>query len=102
MSRDLKAHILLILVTFVWGATFVVIKDAVEHDATPLMFNFIRMVLATITLGMVFHRELGRITRQALMAGMLAGLFLGLGYEFQTAGLRLTTASKSAFITGIS
>lgn len=102
MSRALKAQILLVLVTLVWGATFVVIKDAVEQDATPLMFNFVRMVLATITLAVVFHRELTRITRQALIAGVVTGIFLGLGYEFQTTGLRLTTASKSAFITGIS
>src|SRR5690242_15460055 len=102
MSRALKAHILLVLVTFVWGATFVVIKDAVEQDATPLMFNFIRMLLATVTLAIVFYRELAHISAQALMAGAVTGIFLGLGYEFQTAGLRLTTASKSAFITGIS
>lgn len=102
MSRALKAHILLVLVTFVWGATFVVIKDAVEQDASPLMFNFVRMVLATFTLGVVFHRELTRITRPTLLAGAVTGIFLGLGYEFQTTGLRLTTASKSAFITGVS
>lgn len=102
MSRALKAHILLVLVTFVWGTTFVLIKDAVEQDATPLMFNFVRMALATVTLAVVFHRELFHITRQALIAGAITGIFLGLGYEFQTTGLRLTTASKSAFITGIS
>ena len=102
MSRALKAHILLVLVTFVWGATFVVIKDAVEQDASPLMFNFVRMVLATVTLAVVFHQELTRITREALAGGVVTGIFLGLGYEFQTTGLRLTTASKSAFITGIS
>ena len=102
MSRALKAHVLLVLVTFVWGATFVVIKDAVEQDASPLMFNFVRMVLATVTLGLVFHREIVRISREVLIAGVVTGIFLGLGYEFQTTGLRLTTASKSAFITGIS
>ena len=102
MSRALKARILLVLVTFVWGATFVMIKDAVKQDATPLMFNFERMLLATITLGIVFYRELTRISRQALTAGAVTGIFLALGYEFQTAGLRVTTASKSAFITGVS
>ena len=79
-----------------------VIKDAIERDATPLMFNFIRMLLASVTLGIIFHRELARITRRTLLAGVITGVFLGLGYEFQTAGLRLTTASKSAFITGVS
>ena len=102
MPRALKAHILLVLVTFVWGATFVVIKNAVAQDATPLFFNFVRMLLAAATLGIIFHREIPRITRRVLVDGALTGTFLFLGYEFQTTGLRLTTASKSAFITGIS
>lgn len=102
MSRSLKAHILLILVTLVWGATFVVIKNAVEHDATPLLFNFVRMTLAAVTLAAIFHRDIARLTRQSFFAGATTGIFLWLGYEFQTTGLRLTSASKSAFITGLS
>lgn len=102
MSRSLKAHVLLILVTLVWGATFVLIKNAVEHDATPLLFNFVRMTLATATLGLIFHRDIARLTRQSFLAGTVTGIFLWLGYEFQTTGLRLTSASKSAFITGLS
>jgi drug/metabolite transporter (DMT)-like permease len=102
MSRALKAHLLLVLVTFAWGATFVLIKSAVEQDVTPLLFNFIRMLLAAATLGVVFYREVARITRASFIDGALTGVFLWLGYEFQTTGLRLTTASKSAFITGLS
>ena len=37
-----------------------------------------------------------------VLPGSLAGLLLFCGYAFQTAGLRLTTPSKSAFITGLS
>lgn len=102
MSRALKAHLLLVLVTFAWGATFVLIKSAVEQDVTPLLFNFIRMLLAAATLGVVFYGEVARITRASFIDGALTGVFLWLGYEFQTTGLRLTTASKSAFITGLS
>src|SRR5437588_3100176 len=100
MPRALKAHALLVLVTFVWGATFVVIKNAVEQDATPLLFNFIRMTLAALVLGAIFYRDIPRIRRSSFIAGAVSGAFLWLGYEFQTTGLRLTTASKSAFITG--
>jgi len=102
MPRALKAHVLLVLVTFVWGATFVVIKNAVELDATPLLFNFVRMTLAALALAIVFHRQVAKITRRSFVDGALTGVFLWLGYEFQTTGIRLTTASKSAFITGIS
>jgi len=102
MRRALKAHFSLLLITLIWGATFVIVKGAIEQDATPLAFNFVRMTLAAFALGIFFHRELSTFSRSALIAGIVPGIFLWLGYEFQTTGLRLTTASKSAFITGIS
>lgn len=101
MSRSLKAHILLILVTFVWGATFVQIKDAL-HDITPLLFNAVRMTLAAVVLAVIYRKQVAVLRKPALKAGLLVGLFLALGYEFQTTGLNLTTPSKSGFLTGVS
>lgn len=89
--------------TLVWGATFVLIKSAITQ-ATPLAFNAIRMVLATLALLLVFGRDLWRsgVSRGAWVSGGLAGVCLWLGYELQTTGLALTTPSKSAFLTGVS
>ncbi len=101
MSRSLKAHLLLVAITVLWGATFVLIKDALA-DISPLLFNAVRMSVAGLMLVMFFHRHLSCITPAALKAGILIGVFLFLGYVFQTTGLRLTTPSKSAFITGLS
>jgi drug/metabolite transporter (DMT)-like permease len=101
VSRSLKAHILLILVTFVWGATFVQIKNALQ-DITPLLFNAVRMTLAAAVLAVIYRRQIQAMRRPALKAGLLVGLFLALGYEFQTTGLNLTTPSKSGFLTGVS
>lgn len=101
MSRSLKAHILLVLVTLVWGATFVVIKDALS-DISPLLFNAVRMTLAGAVLAAIYARNFRNIDRAALRMGVLVGFFLWLGYEFQTTGLKLTTPSKSAFLTGFS
>ena len=101
MSRSLKAHLLLVFVTFVWGATFVSIKEALGQSS-PLTFNAVRMVLAAAILLAVFHRHLKNLSRPTILSGMLVGVFLWLGYEFQTPGLLYTTASKSAFLTGMS
>jgi drug/metabolite transporter (DMT)-like permease len=101
MSRSLKAHILLVLMSLVWGATFVVIKNALV-DISPLFFNAVRMSLAALVLAAVFHRELPRITTGAVWSGILVGVFLCVGNELQTAGLQYTTPSKSAFLTGVS
>jgi drug/metabolite transporter (DMT)-like permease len=100
LSPSALAHILLLGVVFVWGTTFVLIKDALQ-DASPLVFNFLRMTLAFIALAAVNHRQLRHINRRALVSGLIVGLFLAAGYQFQTAGLALTTAAKSAFITGL-
>jgi drug/metabolite transporter (DMT)-like permease len=100
MSRSLKAHLLLLAVVFVWGATFVLVKDALS-DISPLLFNLLRMALATLCLGLIYGRHLGALNLRTVLSGALTGLFLAMGYEFQTAGLKLTTPSKSAFITGM-
>ncbi len=101
MSRSLKAHILLVLITLIWGSNFVVIKNALA-DISRLSFNALRMSLAAVALAAVFYRELGRFTATSLRSGLLVGAFLFVGNELQTVGLKYTTPSKSAFLTGVS
>ena len=101
MSRSVKAHILLVFVTLIWGATFVVIKYALA-DISPLLFNAVRMLLAATCLGALYWKQIIRIHLSTFRSGLMVGIFLWAGYEFQTTGLRLTTPSKSGFITGIS
>ncbi len=104
MSRRLSpaalAHLLLLAVVIIWGATFVLIKDALQ-DASPLLFNLLRMTLAFIALAIINRRQLGYIKRQSLISGLIVGICLAAGYQFQTAGLARTTAAKSALITGL-
>lgn len=100
MSRSLRAHLLLTAVALIWGATFVLVKDALQ-DVSPLLFNFIRMTLAFACLAVVYRAHWKNLTRRAIVSGAVAGFCLAMGYQFQTAGLRLTTPSKSAFITGL-
>jgi drug/metabolite transporter (DMT)-like permease len=101
MSRSLKAHLLLLAATFVWGTTFIVIKSALA-DSSPLVFNAVRMAFAALALCAIFFRQLRTLPAGALRAGFQIGTLLWLGYEFQTVGLLYTSASKSAFLTGVS
>lgn len=101
VSRSLKAHLLLVLMTFVWGTTFVLVKQALL-SASPLLFNTVRMSLAAVFLAALYRKHLVRLDRRTFRAGLLVGFFLFLGYALQTTGLRLTTPSKSAFLTGVS
>jgi drug/metabolite transporter (DMT)-like permease len=84
----------------VWGTTFSLVKAALA-ETTPLLFNLLRMLLAFAVLAGVNWPSLRGLTRDDLKLGAAAGLFLALGYQFQTSGLNRTTASKAAFITGL-
>jgi drug/metabolite transporter (DMT)-like permease len=99
MTQRTKAEALLVLVTFIWGSTFVVVKEAL-NDASPLIFIAIRFSIAGILLFVVLRG--GPINRRAVLPGIVLGLFLFGGYIGQTTGLGYTTPSKAAFITGFS
>ena len=99
-SRTFVAHLLLLAVVLVWGATFSLVKAALTAT-TPLLFNLLRMLLAFAVLAAVNGPSLRGLTRTDLKLGAAAGIFLGLGYQLQTSGLKTITASKSAFISAL-
>ena len=101
MSRRRAAEAALIGNTVVWGTTFVLVKAALR-DVSPVLFIALRFSLATGALLAVFRGAAwpARSWKTA-GAGSLVGVFLFLGYLFQTMGLRLTTAPRSAFLTGL-
>jgi drug/metabolite transporter (DMT)-like permease len=100
MSRTAWAHLLLLAVVVVWGATFVLVKSALR-DCSPLLFNLMRMALATVALVLTNRRHLWGLPRDFWLAGAATGAFLALGYQLQTLGLAFTTPAKSAFVTGL-
>jgi drug/metabolite transporter (DMT)-like permease len=94
------AHLLLLAVVIVWGTTFSLVKAALANT-TPMLFNLLRMTLAFAILAAVNGPVLRGLGRAELKLGAAAGVLLGLGYQLQTAGLAHTTATRSAFLTGL-
>jgi len=94
------AEAALVLNTVVWGATFVLVKAALL-DISPLLFLALRFSLATGALLALFcGSRWVPFTGKAVAAGGLPASF-SLRLSITTLGLRLTTAPKSAFITGL-
>jgi drug/metabolite transporter (DMT)-like permease len=89
------------MIAFIWGSTFVLVKEAL-NSASPLALNSARMIVAAVLLAIFYRKKIAVLTRPALIAGVTVGFFLYLGYALQTSGLKLTTPSKSAFLTGTS
>lgn len=91
----------LVAVALIWGATFVLVKQALA-DVSTLLFLSMRFSIAAAALAFLFRKEFSAPNAWAsLLRGMLAGVFLFGGYVLQTAGLRFTSASKAGFITGL-
>jgi drug/metabolite transporter (DMT)-like permease len=92
--------LVLLLVTAVWGVTFVQVKDAVA--IYPLFaFLALRFAIASGALALPGTRRLRSLGRVGALSAMLAGSLLGAGYALQTAGLERTTVSSTGFITGM-
>jgi drug/metabolite transporter (DMT)-like permease len=112
--HQLTADAALLFVTAIWGATFVMVQDAVTGFPV-FAFLALRFAFAALVLLPFFPRsrraesskhmpaEPARtLTLAALLPGILVGLALFAGYAFQTFGLRETTPAKAGFITGLS
>ena len=102
MTRRVQIFALIALtsVAAVWGASFVLMKDALKGQSVD-DFLATRFIIATFALILFKPRVLQEISREMLSKGALLGLFLGSGYLFQTIGLDLTTAATTGFITGL-
>jgi drug/metabolite transporter (DMT)-like permease len=100
MTKKTRAELVLLATTVIWGGTFVVNKIALI-DTSPLLFITVRFFIATVFFLVFFRKAILPLPRGAVFHGGLLGLFLFLGFSTQTIGLLYTTASKSAFITGM-
>lgn len=96
----MPAVLVLILVTAVWGVTFVQVKDAVA--IYPLFAFFaVRFALGSAVLAVPGAGRVRSLGREGIGAAALAGGLLGSGYALQTAGLERTSVSATGFITGM-
>ena len=99
--KRLRADLALGFCALIWGATFVAVKDALA-DVSVIVYIAVRFALAAVVMAIFFRRSLRGITRNGVWAGAQIGFCMFAAYVFQTAGLKYTTPSKAAFITGSS
>jgi len=94
-----RADVYLLGITVIWGSTFSVTKHALV-DISPLMLQALRFALAALVVGIYTWKDVAATSRTSVRAGIVLGIFLGLGFAFQTLGLQSTSASKAGFLTG--
>jgi len=99
-DASILADFVLLLVALVWGFTFIMVKEAIaEVGVYP--FLFLRFTLSFTFMMLIFAKRLPKLDTFIVFSGTVLGVFLFLGYAFQTTGLAYTSASNAGFITGL-
>lgn len=96
-----KAELILFTITFGWGLSFPLSKIALQF-ISPVFFVALRILITLIVFCLIFRKKISFGKFESWKAGIILGVFLFLGFSFQTIGLIYTSASKSGFITGTS
>lgn len=100
MTAQTRAEAALLATTLIWGGTFAVVKIGMT-EISPMLLIAVRFIVAAWILFLLYRGRLFPIPAPAVAKGLTLGVFLFLGFAAQNLGLTVTTASKSAFITGM-
>ena len=95
-----KQELALVLVTAVWGSTFLIVHIAVQYSG-PWFFVGMRFLAAGVISAVIFARVLPGMRWREIGAGSAIGVMIFLGYGLQTVGLQTINSSTSAFITAL-
>lgn len=98
MRRNL-ARIILLSAGLIWGFGFVANKFILDNGWDDSQLLFVRFFSATISIFLIFFSKILKTDKDTIRKGLFLGVFLFLGFFFQTWGLEGTTASKNALIT---
>lgn len=104
LSKATLSKLLLVLVTIIWGSSFVVLKDTLSTLGGGYFTFFIlaaRFGLSSIVLIAICWKKFITISKGTFLKGLILGCILFCAYGVQTIGLKYTSASKNAFLTSI-
>ncbi len=97
-KTSILGRLAIVLTTFIWGTSFVVLKNTL--DVIPTLYVMaVRFSGAAILLLLFSFKSLKKLDRGYFKGGILMGVALFLAYVFQTYGLYYTTPGKNAFLT---
>ncbi|MDA3955366.1 DMT family transporter [Oceanispirochaeta sp.] len=98
MNKTRQSEFYLVLITVIWGGTFVSIKVALEY-VSPLLLMGLRFSSAFVFFLIINPVKISSLHKGLILKGLFLGILMFLGYGLQTIGLSFTTASRSGFIT---
>ena len=99
-SNATGGRLALLTAALIWGSSFIVMKDAVDHIPVFQLLT-IRFALAGLLLAIVFRKRLMQSGKAILPHGILCGALVLTAYTLQTYGLMTVTPGTNAFLTSV-
>jgi drug/metabolite transporter (DMT)-like permease len=98
-AKSFLAHAGLVYAAAIWGSTFIIVKSSLESIDPVILVGYRFTIAALLMAALLVIR--GYSLFKDILKGIWLGFLLWLLYVPQTIGLKYTTASNSAFITGL-
>jgi drug/metabolite transporter (DMT)-like permease len=95
-----RSELLLLLTIVLYSTTFAVMKE-ILGSISPVLLILTRFAIAAAVVYVLFRSRI-EFTWPNLLKGLAIGIPEYVGFMLQVTGLTMTTASKNAFITGLS
>lgn len=100
MKTQLKADLMLVLVTLCWGVSYY-LMDVSLSDLGPFTLNAYRFLGAFAVAGLLAFKKLRTVNRMTLKYSLLIGSALVFVYMGATFGVKYTTLSNSGFLCAL-
>lgn len=94
-----RANLVLIIITAMWGSTYILNKLVTQAGMGPATTNACRGLMCVIFGTLFFHQQLRCANTFDFIIGGLVGVINFAGYFLRIAGLETTTPGKSALLT---
>lgn len=100
MKKRIPGELILLLTAIIWGYGFVAVANSLDR-LTPMQLLLLRFGIASLILVIVFNKNVRALKKTTLKKGVILGVLFFIGFVLQTFGMKYTTPSKNAFLTGV-
>ncbi len=101
MNKQMKADLMLLGITIVWGASYMLTKIGLE-GLEPLNLTALRFIIAFFISGGIFYKRISNTNRKTIKYALILGVMLFFMFTTMAFGLGHTTASNAGFLISLS
>lgn len=100
MKKNLKADLMLVIVTLGWGISYY-LMDIALSDVDAFTLNAYRFLGAFFVAGLITFNKIKSVNRETLKYSIFVGVALFFVYTGATFGVKYTTLSNSGFLCAL-